>query len=330
MKIGVIGDGAWGTALACVLLANGHDVTLWGPFPDYLKEMQTRRENFKFLPGIKLPGHLKFTSDPVEAAQEASLLLFVTPTQFLRQTLKKFALLPGIKEKIFVNAAKGIEKESWFRISEMMQEELGTIPYVALSGPSHAEEVIRQVPTLVTAASVDPENALLVQKIFMNKNFRVYTSSDVVGVELGGALKNVFAIAAGILDGMKLGDNPKAALMTRGIHEMGNLGEMLGGAKSTFAGLSGVGDLIVTCCSGHSRNRHVGEELGKGRKLPEILDAMGMVVAEGVYTARGAFALARKAGADTPIINGIHAILYESRDVPQVIDELMTRAPKSE
>lgn len=330
MKIGVIGDGAWGTALACVLLANGHEVTLWGPFPDYLEEMQTRRENVKFLPGIKLPDNLKFTSDPAETVQDASILLFVTPTQFLRQTLKKFAALPGIKEKLFVNAAKGIEKESWFRISEMMQEELGTIPYVALSGPSHAEEVIRQVPTLVTAASADPENAFLVQKIFMNKNFRVYTSSDVVGVELGGALKNVFAIAAGILDGMKLGDNPKAALMTRGIHEMGNLGEMLGGEKSTFAGLSGVGDLIVTCCSGHSRNRHVGEELGKGRKLPEILKDMGMVVAEGVYTARGAFALAKKAGADTPIINGIHAILYDSREVPQVIDELMTRAPKSE
>ncbi len=330
MKIAVVGDGGWGTALACNLIANGHEVIMWGAFPEYLSEMEQKRENVKFLPGIKLPESLRFTSSPAEAVEGVSLMLLVTPTQFLRSVLKKFAPLPGISNILFVNAAKGIEKGSWNRISQIVREELGPVSYVALSGPSHAEEVSRQVPTLVTAASADMACAEAVQRAFMNENFRVYTSSDVTGVELGGALKNVFAVAAGIIDGMKLGDNPKAALMTRAIHEMGNLGELLGGEKSTFAGLSGVGDLIVTCCSGHSRNRYVGEELGKGRKLPEILNTMGMVVAEGVPTAQGALALAKQVGAETPIINGINAILDGERTPQEVIKELMTRAPKKE
>ena len=330
MKIAVLGDGAWGTALACNLLGNGHEVVMWGAFPDYLEEMARKRENFKFLPGAPLPETLRFSPDPAEAAAGAEILLLATPTQFLRSVLRKFVPLPGAKNKLFVNVAKGIEQESWLRISEMVREEAGDVPYAAISGPSHAEEVIRHVPTLVTAASAVPAQAELVQKVFMNEKFRVYTSADVVGVELGGALKNVFAVAAGILDGMKLGDNPKAALMTRGIHEMGRLGELLGGEKSTFAGLSGIGDLIVTCCSGHSRNRHVGEELGRGRKLPAILKEMGMVVAEGVTTARGAYALARRVGAETPIIDEINAILYEDRDASEALNCLMTRAPRSE
>ncbi|HCH87134.1 MAG TPA: glycerol-3-phosphate dehydrogenase, partial [Lentisphaeria bacterium] len=188
----------------------------------------------------------------------------------------------------------------------------------------------RRVPTAVVAASANPADAELVQQLFINDNFRVYTGSDVVGVELGGALKNVMAIAAGIIDGMKLGDNPKAALMTRGISEMGRLGELLGGKAQTFSGLSGIGDLIVTCTSGHSRNRHVGEELGRGKRLPEILSSMGMVVAEGVTTARGAYTLARRTGAETPIIDEIHAILYEDRNVPDAIRNLMSRSAKPE
>ena len=330
MKIAVLGDGAWGTALACNLLSNGHEVVMWGAFPDYLEEMARKRENFKFLPGAPLPESLRFSPDPAEAAKGAELLLLATPTQFLRSVLKKFAVVPGVREKLFVNVAKGIEQNSWLRISEMVREELGQVSYAAISGPSHAEEVIRRVPTLVTAASAQPEAAELVQSVFMNDKFRVYTSGDVVGVELGGALKNVFAVAAGILDGMKLGDNPKAALMTRGIHEMGRLGELLGGEKTTFAGLSGIGDLIVTCCSGHSRNRHVGEELGRGKKLPVILQEMGMVVAEGVTTAKGAYALARRVNAETPIIDEINAILYNGKDAAAAIEVLMTRAPKRE
>ena len=330
MKIAVLGDGAWGTALACNLLGNGHEVVMWGAFPDYLEEMARKRENFKFLPGAPLPERLRFSPDPAEAAAGAEILLLATPTQFLRSVLKRFAGIPGVKERLFVNVAKGIEQNTWLRIGEMVREELGQVAYAAISGPSHAEEVIRKVPTLVTAASAEPEAAELVQRVFMNDKFRVYTSGDVVGVELGGALKNVFAVAAGILDGMKLGDNPKAALMTRGIHEMGQLGELLGGEKATFAGLSGIGDLIVTCCSGHSRNRHVGEELGRGKKLPDILREMGMVVAEGVTTAKGAYALARRVNAETPIIDEIDAILYDGKDVAAAIEGLMNRAPKRE
>ena len=330
MKIAVLGDGAWGTALACNLLSNGHEVVMWGAFPDYLEEMARKRENFKFLPGAPLPESLRFSPDPAEAAAGAELLLLATPTQFLRSVLGKFAAVPGVREKLFVNVAKGIEQNSWLRISEMVREELGQVAYAAISGPSHAEEVVRKVPTLVTAASAEPDAAELVQHVFMNDKFRVYTSGDVVGVELGGALKNVFAVAAGILDGMKLGDNPKAALMTRGIHEMGQLGELLGGEKTTFAGLSGIGDLIVTCCSGHSRNRHVGEELGRGKKLPDVLREMGMVVAEGVTTAKGAYALARRVDAETPIIDEINAILYDGKNVTAAIEGLMNRAPKRE
>ncbi|MCQ2379153.1 MAG: NAD(P)-dependent glycerol-3-phosphate dehydrogenase [Victivallaceae bacterium] len=330
MKITVIGDGGWGTALAMNLVKNRHDVTLWGAFPDYLEKMRATRRNERFLPGVTLPEELVLESDLVRAVENSAVCVLATPTQFLRGVLKKFALAPVSKERIIVNVAKGIEIDTWFRISEIVRQELGEVRFVTLSGPSHAEEVSRGVPTLVTAASTDAEAARLVQNAFMNENFRIYTSGDVVGVELGGAFKNVMAIAAGVIDGMKLGDNPKAALMTRGISEMGKFGEALGGCAATFSGLSGIGDLIVTCTSGHSRNRHVGEELGRGRKLDDILREMGMSVAEGVWTAKGAYALARKVGADTPIIDEIYRLLYEGRDVRESIRSLMTRAATSE
>ncbi len=330
MRIAVLSDGAWGTALALNLVANGHEVTQWGPFPDYLDEMARTRENSRFLPGVKLPPELHFEPEMGKAVSGRELLLLATPTQYLRSVLNQLRPLFSPERQLLVNVAKGIEVESWLRISQMVTEVLGRTRYAVLSGPSHAEEVSRRVPTAVVAAAENPADAALVQRIFLNDNFRVYTSADVVGVELGGALKNVMAIAAGIIDGMKLGDNPKAAMMTRGISEMGRLGELLGGKAQTFSGLSGIGDLIVTCTSGHSRNRHVGEELGRGRKLPEILQSMGMVVAEGVPTARGAFTLARKTGAETPIIDEIYAILYEGRDVPTAIRNLMCRSAKPE
>ncbi|MCQ2353283.1 MAG: NAD(P)H-dependent glycerol-3-phosphate dehydrogenase [Victivallaceae bacterium] len=330
MKVTVIGDGGWGTALALNLLANHHDVTLWGAFPDYIGEMRSSHQNRRFLPGVELPETLKLESDLAEAVDKSAMCVFATPTQFLRGVLKKFREIPADPRRIIVNVAKGIEIDTWLRISEIIEAELGKVRFVALSGPSHAEEVSRRLPTLVTAASADAEAAQLVQQVFMNDRFRIYTSSDVVGVELGGALKNVMAIAAGVIDGMGLGDNPKAALMTRGISEMGKLGELLGGKASTFSGLSGIGDLIVTCTSGHSRNRHVGEELGRGKKLGDILKEMGMVVAEGVWTAKGAYALSRKVGAETPIIDEIYRVLYEDRDVKEAIHALMTRTAKSE
>ena len=330
MKIAVLSDGAWGTALALTLLDNGHEVVLWGAFPDYLAQMRARRENFRFLPGVTLPESLRFEPEIGRAVDGAAVLLLATPTQYLRGVLGKLRPYYDPEKHLLLDVAKGIEVDTWLRIHEMVESVLGEGRYVALSGPSHAEEVSRRVPTAVVAASRNPEDAELVQRMLLNDNFRVYTGSDVIGVELGGALKNVIAIAAGIIDGMKLGDNPKAALMTRGISEMGRLGELLGGNAQTFSGLSGIGDLIVTCTSGHSRNRHVGEELGRGKKLPEILAAMGMVVAEGVTTARGAYTLARRVGAETPIIDEIHAVLYDGRDVPSAIRNLMSRSAKPE
>ena len=329
MKICVAGDGAWGTALAVNAVQNKHEVVIWGAFPEYLEEMRKTRENSKFLPGVKLPETLSFESDISRALAGSSIIICATPTQFLRSVLQKMA--GHIPEKaIIVNVAKGIELNTWLRISQIMEQELGNINYVDLSGPSHAEEVARGVPTAVTAAGENLEHAKFVQQALMNDKFRIYTSSDVIGLELGGAVKNVFAIAAGIIDGMKLGDNPKAALMARGIAEMARLGEALGGKRTTFSGLSGIGDLIVTCCSGHSRNRHVGEELGKGKTLDEILSAMGMVVAEGVPTAKGIRTLAQQAKVEIPIIDEIYSVLYENRPAKDAIISLMTRSAKNE
>ena len=329
MKICVAGDGAWGTALAVNAVQNKHEVVIWGAFPEYLEDMRKTRENSKFLPGVKLPETLSFESDISRALAGSSIIICATPTQFLRSVLQKMA--GHIPEKaIIVNVAKGIELNTWLRISQIMEQELGNINYVDLSGPSHAEEVARGVPTAVTAAGENLEHAKFVQQALMNDKFRIYTSSDVIGLELGGAVKNVFAIAAGIIDGMKLGDNPKAALMARGIAEMARLGEALGGNRTTFSGLSGIGDLIVTCCSGHSRNRHVGEELGRGKTLDEILSAMGMVVAEGVPTAKGIRILAQQAKVEIPIIDEIYSVLYENRPAKDAIISLMTRSAKNE
>ncbi len=329
MKITVVGDGAWGTALAINLVANKHDVTVWGAFPDYLDEMRKTGENTKFLKGIKLPPELKFDGDMASAVKDSELILLATPTQFLRSVLKNLAgCISG--DPLVVNVAKGIEMDSWLRISEIVAEVLGKVRFVALSGPSHAEEVALHRPTLVVAASENENDAKTVQQAFMNESFRVYTCDDVIGVELGGALKNVMAIAAGIIDGMGLGDNAKAALMARGICEMGRLGEAIGGKHQTFYGLSGIGDLIVTCSSQHSRNRFVGDALGRGKKLKEILAGMGMVVAEGVWTSRGACVLAERFAVETPIISEIYRILFEDRDVSEALYTLMTRAAKSE
>ena len=329
MKICVIGDGAWGTALAINALANKHHVVIWGAFPEYLNEMRKNRENRKFLPGVKLPDELEFEDDIKKALTGCWIIICATPTQFLRSVLKKMSgnVSP---DAVIVNVAKGIELDSWLKISEIIEQELGRVNYVDLSGPSHAEEVARGVPTAVTAAGENIEDAKFVQQALMNDKFRIYTSTDVTGLELGGAIKNVFAIAAGIIDGMKLGDNPKAALMARGIAEMGRLGEALGGKRATFSGLSGIGDLIVTCCSGHSRNRHVGEELGRGRKLADILSDMGMVVAEGVPTAKGIRTLARQANVDIPIIEEIYKVLYEDRSAQDAVISLMSRSARHE
>ena len=331
MKCAILSDGGWGSALSRVLADNGHEVVMWGPFPEYLTELATTRENRKFLKGIKFHEKVSFEPDMLKAVSGAGIIVLATPTQYLRGVLAKLQEVWGNAENaLLVNVAKGIEENSWLRISEMVSEFLPQAPYVVLSGPSHAEEVARNVPTAVVAASKNLADAEFVQKTFMNKYFRVYTSTDVVSVELGGALKNVIAIAAGILDGMCLGDNPKAALMTRGIAEVGRLGEALGGSALTFSGLSGIGDLIVTCCSGHSRNRHVGEELGRGKTLDVILKEMDMVVAEGVRTSIGAYTLARRTGVETPIIDEIYNVVHNDASALEAVARLMSRSGKNE
>ncbi len=326
----VLGDGAWGTALALALHANGHKVRLWGPFPENLALMREKRENVKFLPGPALPEGLELVDDMAGAVSGSQMLVLAAPSQYMRGTLERLKPHFDKERHILVNIAKGIENDSLKRMSELCEELLGPCKYVTLSGPSHAEEVSRGVPTAVVAASKDPALAKAVQAAFMSKCFRVYTSPDVCGVELGGAIKNVLAIAAGIIDGMGLGDNPKAALMTRGVAEMGRLGAALGGRRETFSGLSGLGDLIVTCVSRHSRNRHVGEELGRGKSIQEINASLGMVVAEGVKTAKSVKELSGRLGVETPIANEIYAILYEGKNPKDALYDLMTRRAKDE
>ena len=326
----VLGDGAWGTALALTLHANGHKVKVWGAFRENIDAVNREHENKKFLPGVPIPADLEYTADMESAVKDARLVVLATPSQYLRGVLQQYKPHLNPDTQIVVDIVKGIELSSLLTMSELCRQELGPTHYVALSGPSHAEEVARRIPTLVVTACEDRDIAGYVQRIFMNEFFRVYTSYDVVGVELGGALKNIYAIAAGIVDGCGMGDNSKAAMMTRAIAEMSRLGKVLGGKKETFSGLSGVGDLIVTCTSKHSRNRFVGEELGKGRKLDEIIKSMNMVVAEGVKTCEAAYALSERWNVDTPLIHGIYAALHDGRDAREVVRELMTRKAKNE
>ncbi|MDD3155147.1 MAG: NAD(P)-dependent glycerol-3-phosphate dehydrogenase [Victivallaceae bacterium] len=330
MKCTILSDGAWGTALGMVLCGNGHEVTQYGPFPEYLAQLDQKRENYKFLPGVRLPDAIRFEANIAKATAEAELVVLATPTQYLRSVLEKYQPYYQRDRHLLLNVAKGIENNTWKLIGEVVEEILGPGRFADLSGPSHAEEVSRKVPTLVTVASENPADAMIIRNAFMNDYFRIYTSDDVVGLELGGALKNIMAIAAGIIDGMHLGDNPKAALMTRAVSEMARLGVALGGKAATFSGLSGIGDLIVTCSSRHSRNRHVGEALGRGEKLEDILHQMDMVVAEGVPTTLGGWTLAHRHGVETPIIDQMYEILYHGKDPKTAVRELMTRSAKAE
>lgn len=329
IRVTVLGDGAWGTSLALVLLANRHHVTLWGPFPENLRTIVRTGVN-PFLKGMPLPPELKVEEDIAKAVADAELLVLAAPSQYMRATLQKLQPHFNKDRHALLNIAKGIETGSLLRMSEVCAQVLGDCRYAVLSGPSLAEEVAHRIPTAVVVASQDLALAKSIQSVFMNGVFRVYTGTDWIGVELGGSLKNVYAIAAGIIDGMGLGDNPKAALMTRAIAELGRLGIALGGKAQTFAGLSGVGDLIVTCMSSHSRNHFVGEQLGKGRKAAEITASMGMVVAEGVKTSESALELSRKLGVETPLIETIHDIIYHDKSPGEAVSELMTRKAKNE
>ena len=320
--VAVIGSGSWGTALAIQLKRAGNNVILWSFKEDEAAAILSERENKEFLPGIKLDSDIVITSKD-EDVTWADMIVFSTPSKFVRNMAKRFA--PFVKEnQIVVNVAKGLEEGSLLRLSQVIKEESPQCRVAVLSGPSHAEEVGRNMATAIVAASEDVSVAEEVQNTFMTPMFRVYTNSDIVGVELGGALKNLIALAAGISDGCGFGDNTKAALMTRGLHEISRLGVAMGAKRETFAGLAGVGDLIVTCTSMHSRNRRAGILLGQGKTLKEALDEVHMVV-EGVSNAKAAYELSKKLNINMPITHEINTVLYEGKDVKQAVYDLMTR-----
>ncbi|MGD0843101.1 MAG: NAD(P)H-dependent glycerol-3-phosphate dehydrogenase [Geobacteraceae bacterium] len=330
-KIGVIGAGSWGTTLADLLAKKGHEVTLWAYEPELVQEMAETGVNSLFLPGISLSPRLRFTNSLQEAAAGTDMLLFVVPSQVVRGVIK--AIIPSLpKEAVIVSASKGIELETLMLVSQIFEELLPGELYrnfAALSGPTFAREVAQEMPTAVVAAAADTRVARHVQKSFTTGYFRVYTNNDVTGVELGGAVKNVIAIAAGISDGLGFGYNTRAALITRGLAEMTRLGLTMGAQSSTFAGLAGMGDLVLTCTGDLSRNRNVGMKLGKGMKLDEILAEMRMV-AEGVKTTESSRNLARRVGVDMPITEILFQVLYHDKPVREAVIELMTRDLKAE
>jgi glycerol-3-phosphate dehydrogenase (NAD(P)+) len=329
ISIAVLGAGSWGTTIAIHLYNKKLPVKLWEYFPENVAYMNKTRRN-PLLEGIPIPRAIPILNDLTEAVKNANFLVLAVPSQSMRSLLEK--LKRQIEpDTIIVNLTKGIEQNTLKRMSELITEILNHPPekIVTLHGPSHAEEVARQVPTAVVAASINEETAQLVQEVFHSPYFRVYTNTDIIGVEIGGAVKNVIAIAAGICDGMRLGDNAKAALMTRGIMEIVRLGLRVGGREETFAGLSGIGDLIVTCNSQHSRNRYVGEEIGKGRKLDDILNGMSMV-AEGVTTCLTVHQMAEKYKVVMPISEEIYKVLFKNKDPQTALWDLMNRDPKQE
>ena len=326
MRIAVLGSGSWGSALAKVVSDNGHQVTLWGRRPELAAQIQESRENATFLPGARFADTLRSTSDLAEALHGAQMMVMAVPTHGIRETLRKCdTLIPrGIP---VVSATKGIEQDSLYFVNEMLADEVPWTKetFVALSGPSFAREVAAGSPTVVVAAAKDLSLAREVQRAFWTDNrFRVYLSDDVVGVEVGGALKNVIAIAAGASDGLGFGHNARAALITRGLAEIARLAMKMGGDALTLAGLAGMGDLVLTCTGDLSRNRYVGFELGKGRTLADVLGSMRQV-AEGVRTSKSAFDLSRREGVFMPIIEQVHSTLYEGKDLRQAVSDLMTR-----
>ena len=327
MKAVVLGSGAWGTALSLVLLHNDHDVTLWSRREEHVREMQITRRN-PMLRDAVLPEKLQLTAD-LACLRQADIVVVATPSFAVRQTGELAA--PYLKDSaVIVCVSKGVERNTNLRMSQILQKTTGNkCKVVALSGPSHAEEVFRKLPTGCVAACEDRAAARLVQDAFMSNHFRVYTSDDVVGVELCGAVKNVIALGCGVLDGMGFQDNTKALLMTRAMAEITRLGEKLGGSKATFGGLAGMGDLIVTCTSMHSRNRRAGILIGQGKSVQEAMEEVGAVV-EGYYAAESIYQLAQKQGVELPICQCIYQGLYEGKRVQETVQELMSRAKKDE
>lgn len=330
--VSVLGGGGWGTALALLLHGNGRQVRVWEYDREQCERVNSEGRNEKFLPGVSVPQSIRFSNDLGDVIRGAGSLVFVVPSRHFRTVARSVAAAGPPRDSLLIIATKGLEGGSLLRMSQVLEEEIpldtGRPPCV-LAGPSHAEEVSRGVPTAVVAASGADAVACEVQDLFMTESFRVYTNADVVGVELGVSVKNVIAVAAGICDGLDYGDNTKGALLTRGLAEIVRLGAAMGARPETFFGLAGVGDLITTCLSRHSRNRYVGEQIGKGRRLEEILREMVMV-AEGVDTARAALTLARREGVEMPITEQVNAVLFENKEPTAAIRELMSREKKAE
>ena len=327
-KIAVLGAGSWGSALSLVLATNGHDVTLWSIAEDEISMLREKHEHVDKLPGVKLPESISYTTDMEEAVSGKEFLILAVPSVFTRSTSKSMA--PYVKEgQIVVCVAKGIEEDTLMTLSEIVEQEIPAAEVAVMCGPSHAEEVGRGLPTTVVAGAHKKAVAEAVQDIFMNEVFRVYTSPDVLGMELGGSLKNVIALAAGMADGLGYGDNTKAALITRGITEMGRLALEMGAKYETLSGLTGIGDLIVTCESRHSRNRKAGMLMGQGYTMKQATDEVKMVV-EGIYSAKAAIALAHKYQVDMPIIEEVNKVLFEDKPAKDAVKELMMRDRRAE
>jgi glycerol-3-phosphate dehydrogenase (NAD(P)+) len=328
MKIVVVGDGGFGTAIALVLHEKQHEVTLWGRNPEYVAEIAQRRENTRYLKGVKLPKSLRITHDEEAALAGATAVVNAVPTQFVREIFTRVGPYVPARAHL-LSLSKGVEVKTLLRPSQILHELLPKRPIGVLSGPSHAEEVARRFPASVVVGARSHPLARKFQSMLTTARFRVYTNVDPAGVELAGALKNVIAIAAGVCDGLGFGDNAKSALVTRGLVEIARLAQKLGARRTTFSGLAGMGDLVTTAFSSHGRNRAVGEQLGKGRRIEEILGRMQMV-AEGVETTRSALALARRHRVDMPIVREVHEILFEDKSPLDALTSLMTRSTKTE
>ena len=329
MKIAVLGDGGWGTALTCLLRNKGFDVSLWGAFKGNIEALKRNKENKKFLPNISIPNGVEFTIDMHVACKDANLVILAVPSRFLREVLlKNIDTLrePGLR---FISVVKGIEQKTLKRMSEVIFDVLGEVGLAVLSGPSIAPEVARGIPTTAVAASLDEAFSRKVRDIFRTERFRVYTNNDLVGVELGGALKNIMAIAAGISDGLGFGANTKAAILTRGLLEMARLGKAMGASVETFRGLTGLGDLITTCVSKEGRNRGFGEEIGKGRNPEDMLKKSVMEI-EGAWTSKAALELGKKFKLELPITQQVYSVLFEKKSPLSAVNELMMREPKAE
>lgn len=330
IKITILGDGAWGTTLAILLSKNGHDVKVWSVFGEHLDLLDKTRENKKYLEGIKIPQNIVFEKDLKKAIESSDYIVFSIPSKFFRDIASKIKKENVIlKNKVFISVVKGLEQKTLKRMTEILKEELGNIQTAVLSGPTIAIEVAKEFPALVVVASKNIKLAEGIQDIFINDYFRVYTSTDIVGVELGGPLKNIIAVVAGISDGLGFGSNAKAAILSRGIVEIQRLGQKMGAKRKTFYGLAGLGDLSTTCISPESRNRKLGERIAKGEGLKDIIDSTNSII-EGATTTEAAYQLSKKYKVDMPIVESVYNILYKKMLPVEALKKIMKRDKKSE